>query len=388
MSGICAVWRMGNAGGAARILPLLSDGLRLTPRERVEQVAASSAGVAAAIRFGTQQVYSDGEVLVACDADLYNEAELLRVAGVETPAPDSRTAFLLAALYRRMGCDFVKKLSGNFSLVLWDERERRLLAAVDPFGVNRLAYFQKGRTIAVASRIDALLRTDEVPVEVNPRAIANFMNFGVNLAPETIFQKVRRLPPGTLLIASETDTRIAPYWDMRYGIDSNLDERHLAEQLETLVAEAVTAQVKDDPFASLGAFLSGGTDSSTVVGMMSRLKRGPVKTFSIGFDDERFNELGYAAITARKFQTEHHTYRVNAADCFEALPRIVHFFDEPFANSSPSRLTSARNSPQKMAPAHCSPAMAETNSSAVTSGIGRIRFSSHTTCCRGWCERG
>ena len=334
MSGICAVWRKDDVGGAGRTLPLLSDGLRLTPREHVEQIAASGAGVAAAIRFRTQQVYRDAEVLIACDADLYNESELLTMAGIEGPlSGNSSTACLLAALYRRLGCDFVKKMSGNFSVVLWDQRERRLLAAVDAFGVNRLVYFQNGRTIAVASRIDALLRTDAVPAEINPRAIANFMNFGVNLAPETIFQNVRRLAPGTCLIASESDLRVAPYWDMPYGIDSKSDERHLAEQLETVVAEAVAAQVKDDPFANLGAFLSGGTDSSTVVGMMSRLQR-PVKTFSIGFDDERFNELGYAAITARKFQTAHHTYRVNAADCFEALPRMVRFFDEPFANSS------------------------------------------------------
>jgi asparagine synthase (glutamine-hydrolysing) len=294
------------------------------------QGAGSAAGVAASVRFATQQVYGDGEILLACDADLYNEAELTVLAGGRADG----TAALLAALYRRLGCDFVKKLSGNFSLVLWDERERRLVAAVDPFGVNRLVYFQNGRMIAVASRIDALLRTGEIVAEVNPRAIANFMNFGVNLAPETVFQNVRRLAPGTLLIASEKATRTEPYWDMRYGVDSGANERELAEKLESVVAEAVASHVKDDRFDELGAFLSGGTDSSTVVGMMSRLGRGPVKSFSIGFDDERFNELGYAEITARKFQTRHHTYRVNAADCFDALPGMVRFFDEPFANSS------------------------------------------------------
>jgi len=330
MSGICGAWRSDNAGRVSGTLRSLADGLRLTPQELREQSAGSMAGVAASIRFGTQQVYGDGDVLLACDADLYNEAELTALAG----APPAGTAALLAALYRRLGCDFVKKLSGNFSLVLWDERERKLIAAVDPFGVNRLVYFQNGRMLAVASRIDALLRTGEIFAEVNPRAIANFMNFGVNLAPETVFQNVRRLAPGTLLIATERATRIEPYWDMRYGVESGANERELAEKLESIVAEAVAAQVKDDRFAELGGFLSGGTDSSTVVGMMSRLGRGPVKSFSIGFDDERFNELGYAEITARKFQTEHHTYRVNAADCFEALPGMVRFFDEPFANSS------------------------------------------------------
>jgi asparagine synthase (glutamine-hydrolysing) len=316
-------------------LSAMSSGLCLTQGEQIEQSTASSAGVAVAARFRTQQIYDDGNVRIACDADLFNERELESLAGGTLPASEnSRTAALLAALYRRAGCDFVGKLSGNFSVVLWDQRERRLLAAVDGFGVNRLVYFQNGRMLAVASRLDALLRAGDVTPEINPRAIANFLNFGVNLAPETAFEKVRRLAPGTLLIATERATRIEPYWDMRYDASEETNTRLLAERLESVVAEAVSAEVKQDSFPELGAFLSGGTDSSTVVGMMSRLGRGPVKTFSIGFDEERFNELGYAAITARAFQTDHYTYRVNAGDCFKALSHMVRFFDEPFANSS------------------------------------------------------
>lgn len=335
MSGVCGVWGTDNAGRVSGTVRLLAGGLCLTPQERVEQAVATSGAVGAAVRFKTQQVCSDGGVLVACDADLCNEPELAALAGTKAPASgNSPTAELIAALYHRVGCEFVKKLEGNFSLVLWDERERRLVAAVDRFGVNRLVYFQNGRMLAIASRIDALLRTGAIAAEVNPRAIANFMNFGVNLAPDTVFAGVRRLRPGTMLVASDKATRVEPYWDMNYGPNSGADERQLAERLEAVVAEAVEHEVKNDSFTELGAFLSGGTDSSTVVGMMSRLGRGAVKTFSIGFDDERFNELSYAAITAGKFHTKHHTYRVSAADCFEALPRMVRFFDEPFANSS------------------------------------------------------
>ena len=335
MSGICALWRLDNPTHLRHTLKAMSCGLCLTPEERVAQVSASCAGVSVAARFATQQVYADANVLVACDADLFNEGELETLAGGAAPAPEnSKTAALLAALYRRMGSGFVGKLDGNFALVLWDERERQMLAAVDGFGVNRLVFFQNGRMLAVASRIDALLRTGDGPPVVNPRAIVNYMNFGVTLAPETAFKEVRRLAPGNILIASERTTRIEPYWDMRYDASTEAHERLLAEQLKVVVAQAVAAMVKDDPFPELGAFLSGGTDSSTIVGMMSRLGRGPVKTFSIGFEEERFNELGYAAITARKFHTDHHTYRVSAADCFETLPHMVRAFDEPFANSS------------------------------------------------------
>ena len=335
MSGICAIWRMNQAVRLGELLPYVMQGLSLSPDERTGQEVEKDAGVGVSARFRTQQVYADDSVMVACDADLHNERDLETQAARQNPAPPhARTAALLASLYQRFGSSFVGKLEGNFSLVLWDQRERKLLAAVDGFGVNRLVYLRNGRMLAVASRIDALLRTGQGSTEVNPRAIANFMNFGVNLAPETVFANVHRLAPGMMLIATETTTRIERYWDMRYEAGGDLNERRLAERLESLVAQAVAAQVKDDVFAELGAFLSGGTDSSTVVGMMSRLGRGPAKTFSIGFDEERFNELCYAAITARKFGTDHHTYLVNAADCFEALPQMVRFFDEPFANAS------------------------------------------------------
>ena len=335
MSGICGVWRMDNPARTDGTLGAVCRGLSLVPSERSGQKSAQGAGVAVSAAFGTQQIYGDGHVLVACDADLYNEAELAASAGGVDPVPDGGgTAALIAALYERLGAGFVEKLSGNFSLILWDQRELRLLAAVDGFGVNRLVYFQDGRMLLIGSRIDALLCSGEIQPEVNPRAIANVMNFGANLAPETIFAGVQRLAPGTVLIASESATRITTYWDMRYGGSGETNEERLSQRLESVVEQAVRAQCKDDAFPGLGAFLSGGTDSSTVVGMMSRLGRGAVKTFSIGFEEQRFNELEYAEIVARKFHADHHTYLVSAADCLQALPYMVRFFDEPFANSS------------------------------------------------------
>jgi asparagine synthase (glutamine-hydrolysing) len=335
MSGICAVWMLENPGRVAATLSSMSQGLVLDPAERGEQKTESCAGVAVSARFGTQQIYANARVLVACDADLYNQPELEALVSGQPPAPEnSRTAALLAALYERLGSDFIAKLNGNFSLVIWDLRNRRLTAAVDGFGVNRLVYFQNRRMLAIGSRIDSLLRAGEITPEVNPRGIANFMNYGVSLAPETVFQGVSRLAPGHILIASESATRVTSYWDMKYGVGSDSNERSLAERLEATVAQAVAGQAKPSEFAEVGAFLSGGTDSSTVVGLMSRLEQGAAKSFSIGFEEERFNELEYAEITARKFKSDHHTYLVSADDCFQALPEMVRFFDEPFANSS------------------------------------------------------
>src|SRR5262249_21862224 len=222
---------------------------------------------------------------------------------------------------------------GSFSIVLWDRRERKLLAAVDGFGINRLVYYRDGKTTLVASRLEALVGAG-VPAEVNPRAIVNFLNYGVNLLPDTIFKNVQRLAPGTMLIATEKGLLIERYWDMRYGVGNESDEEKLGREMEAVVEQAVRSNCKNDDFSGTGAYLSGGTDSSTVVGMMSRLNRGPVEAFSIGFEEERFNELEYAEITARKIGVRHHTYKVSVNDCLEALPHMVRYFDEPFANSS------------------------------------------------------
>jgi asparagine synthase (glutamine-hydrolysing) len=285
--------------------------------------------------FQTQQLYRHPRALIVCDADLYNEDELrnLTARGGES-AGNAKTAALLVYLYDRLGADFVKKLRGAFSLILWDRREKKLLAAVDHFGMKRLVYHQNGRALLLASRIEGLVRSGEVSREINPRAIANVLNFGVSLAPETIFAKVQRLCPGSLLLASGGQMRVEKYWDMRYYTGGDSSEARLARQLESAVESSVEAHCKSDSSDTLGAFLSGGTDSSTVTGMMARGGRRPVKTFSIGFQEHVFNELGYAEIAAKRFDTSHHTYLVGPDDCFQALPEMVRSFDEPFGNSS------------------------------------------------------
>jgi asparagine synthase (glutamine-hydrolysing) len=335
MSGICAVWRKENPGRVAKTLAAIGAGLSLRKSEMLDQRSEPGAGVGVCAAFATQQLHESPRVLVACDAELYNENELRNyVSEAGEVSGKARTAALLAGLYERFGGGFVEKLQGSYSIVLWDRLERKLLAAVDGFGINRLVYFENDKVFLIASRIDALTRTGELIPEVNPRAIANFLNFDVSLAPETVFTAVRRLCPGSLLMADARSTRIESYWDMRYGTADEQDEERLSRELEEVVEKAVATHCQGVDFAKLGAYLSGGTDSSTVVGMMARTGRGPVKAFSIGFEEERFNELEYAAIAARKFHADHHTYLVSAQDCRDALPQMIRYFDEPFANSS------------------------------------------------------
>ena len=331
MSGICAVWRKDHSEQGPDTLGAVSEGLRLQEADRIERLTAQGMGLAVSARFATQQIYQNPQVMIACDADLQNEAELSALAGQrEVPG----TAALLAALYGRFGSSFVEKLRGSFSLVLWDRRERTLLAAVDGVGAKRLVYYCDKEVFLIASRIDALTRHEAVDRQVNPRAIANVLNFSANLGPETIFAKVHRLAPGKLLHFADGQVRLETYWDMRYAPEGRPTEAQLSQELESLVEQAVAANCQDPSAQGIGAFLSGGTDSSTVVGLMARAGQVPVKAFSIGFQEESFNELGFAGIAAKKFGAEHHTYLVGPEDCFNALPSMVASFDEPFGNSS------------------------------------------------------
>lgn len=333
MSGICAVWDHRNCNTSQKLNRIV-DGLTISTVERAHIRADREIGVGVAARFNTQQVYETPRLLVACDAELFNTDELLRAVGdSHRIAEENQTPAVIAALYERFGPQFVDRLRGAFSIVVCDRRERTLLAAIDGFGIKRLVYHHGQNCLEIASRVDALARCGN-DWKVNPRAIANYLNFGSGLAPETIFTEVRRMLPGTMIIVAEGKLSVKQYWDMSYDPGDDIDEDRLSRTLESTVERAVAVQCKNDPFSSLGAFLSGGTDSSTVVGMMSRMGGGPAKSFSIGFQEQEFNELGYAQIAAERFQSDHHTYLVSASDCMQAIPMLIRAFDEPFGNSS------------------------------------------------------
>jgi len=332
MSGIAGIWRNGDACGANRLLAGVTAGLKLDSSESRSLALDDDAGVGVSSRFDNQQLHRTAELLVAIDADLENEAALRE--SLPEVAATGAAAELVAALYRRFRNSFVEKLRGRFSVIVWDRRNRKLVAAVDPFGIGRLVYSRQAGTFMVASRIDGLLASGDVDPAINPRSVLNVLNFSANLAPETIFTNIRRIPPGCLLVASDQGIRTNVYWDMRYRVTGSRSEAQLSREMEEVVSRAVASCCAGKDASETGAFLSGGTDSSTVVGMMARSYATPVRAFSIGFEEQQFNELDYAVLAARHFKAEHNTYLVNAKDCFQALPSMVRYFDEPFGNSS------------------------------------------------------
>jgi asparagine synthase (glutamine-hydrolysing) len=267
-------------------------------------------------------------VWVVADMDLLNLEELHAVAGLEPGRPG-----LLPALYELEGPAFVRRLRGPFVLGLWDRRQHHLLLAVDHFGIRRLYYSTGPRGTAFASRLGAVVAAPEQSRVPDPAAIYDYLSFGYMPAPETAFQSVRRLSPGHLCVIRQGSSRIEPFWDMRYREEDHREGR-AASRIYRLSHQAVGEAVRGLAPVRTGAFLSGGTDSSTVVGLMTRLTGEPVNAFSIGFHEDRYDELDYARLAARHFGAILHTRIVKPDDALAALPGLVDVYDEPLGNNS------------------------------------------------------
>lgn len=262
------------------------------------------------------------------DLDLVNLGELHRAAGV-----NRGTAGLLTHLYALEGVGFVRRLRGAFALALWDRSRQQLILAVDHFGMRRLHYATSARGIVFSSRVSAVLTAPGVQKEVDLASVYSYLNFRFIPAPETPFVGVRRLPPGNTLVVRAGQSEVKPFWDITYP-EERLREDRAASRVYRLTRHAVEEALAEIPPGKTGAFLSGGTDSSTVVGLMTRLTGEPVKAFSIGFANERYDELRYARVTADHFSAAHYTRIVTADDALAVLPNLVAGYDEPFGNNS------------------------------------------------------
>ena len=320
---IGGVFQPASDGVAADLLRAMARPVNLDPR--VLRTEAEPVGLFAA---GSGLVEQSADVWIAADADLLNADELQQLA----PA-GSGPIGVLAHLYRTEGPAFVRRLRGAFALILWDRRGRSLLLAVDHFGLRRLHYRTDGRTTAFASRVSAALAPGGRPRRVDPGAIYQYLNFGFVPAPDTAFEGVRRIPPGYMLSVGAGHTKLEPFWDMTYPEKRQPEERAVSAMYR-LTHQAVAESLKGIAPKDVGAFLSGGTDSSTVVGLMSRITGEAVNTFSIGFNEDHYNELRYAEITARHFGAAHYTRVVTADVALDAVPRLVDAYDEPFGNNS------------------------------------------------------
>lgn len=281
---------------------------------------------------GTASLYSCEQLLVACDAELCNRAELRRSASLLSQ-PDT-PAGLVAELYLRHGEEAVKKLDGVFSLAIWDRQAKSLLLARDRLGIKPLCYAEALSGFIFASSVRGILASQLVARQVNARGIADYLNFNAVPVPRTAYDGIFKLGPGEYLVWRKGQIRKSRYWQLQYTEEARGTTKDLGQELFSQLEESVRVTSQDLNGDRVGCFLSGGTDSSSIAGLLSRVRQETVHAFSIGFHEDRFNELDFAQIAARHFDLKHFERILGAREAFDLVPRIVDVFDEPFANAS------------------------------------------------------
>jgi asparagine synthase (glutamine-hydrolysing) len=333
MSGICGICEPGRTLNPASIQAMLAA--FALPEESSQQTAAAdSVALGVSRRWDFQQVAAIPGVRIAADAELFNRKEVAEALKDRNFDPASiSNAELLARLYRERGLSFVELLDGIFSFALWDERERRLVLAIDRLGVNSLYWRKEGDRLLFASRVGAIRNTQQAPAQVNPAALVQYMIFSAVPAPMAIYQGIEKLGPGYCLIYEAGQVRQKRYWDLEYKESNNLDVEHWAREVREGMRAAVHRHLAGVEPAKTGAYLSGGTDSSSVVAFMND-RQAPVNTFSIFFAESVYSEIGFARTTANHFRANHHELSLTSRDTYDAIPKIMDYYDEPFANSS------------------------------------------------------
>lgn len=284
---------------------------------------------------GSQPMGSeDGALWLSYNGEIYNFRELRQelMARGHRFRTTSDTEVILRG-YEAWGVDVLPRLRGMFAFALWDGRRGELLLARDRLGIKPLVYAWDGRCLRFASEIKAILQDPEVPRSLDWAALCDYFVHLYIPAPRTIFSAIRKLPPASYLVcrAAGGSPEIRRYWTLRPAFEETRTEDEWVERLDQLLEETIRLHMVSD--VPLGAFLSGGLDSSTVVAYMTRASSQPIKTFSIGFDEADYDELRYARLVARRYGTEH-VELVVKPDVVALLPRLAWQLDEPFADAS------------------------------------------------------
>lgn len=273
----------------------------------------------------------DGTVTVVFNGEIYNHHFLRRTLEDSGHRFATRSdTEVLVHLYEDFGPDMVSRLHGMFSFAIWDSRKNELLLARDRTGMKPLSYVEQAGGLAFASELRSLLAFDSSRLRVAPSAVMQYLAFGYVPDPGSIFEGVRKLPPGHLLVwSADRGMEIRKYWSAPRPGGLPMDEHQLVEELRTKLDAAVASHLESE--VPLGAFLSGGLDSSTVVALMNRHASGRVRTFSIGFAEREFDESAAARSVADDLGTDH-TELILRPDVERLFDAIALMFDEPNAD--------------------------------------------------------
>jgi len=282
---------------------------------------------------GNQPMVShDGRYIIVFNGEIYNFLSLRKELEKQNyPFKTHTDTEVLLALYEQMGKDVLDKINGMFAFAIWDTTKQTLFIARDRIGKKPLYYYKKDNDIVFASELKAMLTLPEIPRNIRIDAVYDFFAYQYIPDPKTIFENIYKLEPGHYLEISKNSFKKTKYWDISFSKQSKHSEIQIKEELQQLLNECTKKRMISD--VPLGAFLSGGVDSSGIVAMMTKNSESKVTTCSIGFDSEQFNETEFAKVVADQYHTNHHelTEHQHVKD---GLEKIVSFFDEPFADPS------------------------------------------------------
>jgi len=249
-------------------------------------------------------------------------------------AAERGTAATLLAAYGREGEEVLARLGGAFALALVDTSRKLALLAIDRMGIRTLCFAATPRGVVFGTTVDQVAAHPSTAAAIDPQAVFDYLYYHAVPSPETILAGVEKLQPGERVLFSAGRAARRFYWQLRHVPDGQTGEDGQAREFRELLRSGVARAIDGADAAAVGAFLSGGTDSSTVAGLLGEVSGRPADTYSIGFAAEGFDEMGYARIAARHFRTSAHEHYVTPREVADAIPRIAQAYDEPFGNAS------------------------------------------------------
>ncbi len=323
MAGICG-WLELTAKSSQSDIEAMAAALARFDEARPQTTSKSWCGLAAAELGVVQHLGEDGSLLIAFSGvPRFANSELNEL---------SRARGYVAALatgYRRWQGNLANHMLGQHSIAIVDQNDQSLFLAVDRFATHPLSYAMGSSAIRFASNLDSLRVSQEFTL--NPQSIFNYIYFHVIPGPETVYRDVRRLLAGECLTYKNGQTTVNRYWQPEFIENQSAPFEELKHDFLGALRDGVKNAADGQ---NCGAFLSGGTDSSTIAGLLGQVSGAPARTYSIGFEAAGYDEMEYARIAAKHFKTDHHEYYVTPADVAEAIPKIAQVYDQPFGNSS------------------------------------------------------
>ncbi|MDQ3185655.1 MAG: asparagine synthase C-terminal domain-containing protein [Pseudomonadota bacterium] len=327
MSGLCG-W-IGHGITAADNLQLvqrMAGPLARFDGGGVQALAGRNSALAVAASSDSAHVYQKEGLLVALWGRVgFSEPRLSQLACAEGMAKT------LAGSWRERGEKAFASLTGTFSLCILHEERSEAILAIDRMGIRPLAFQLSGEGLVFGSSADAINLHPEINPEIAPQSLYNYVYFHMVPGPDTIYQGQKRLLPGEYLTYRKGQVETRKYWEMRFLEHEERPFQELKQDFLDVLRSSMKEAIGGE---EVGAFLSGGTDSSTIAGLLGEASGQPARTYSIGFDASGYDEMEYARIAARHFSTRHHEYYVTPDDIVAAIPQVAEIFDQPFGNAS------------------------------------------------------